>query len=365
MKILFIHSYLENLGVEYLSAYLKQNGHEVELFFDPKIFSNTFLKIDRLAKYFDTDDFLSAHLKRFKPDIAAFSVYTGHFQWALKKARLVKEFNPDIRVVFGGVHPTLCPENVISKPDVDALCMGEGELPLLMYVENINKAGFDFRIPNMWIKDNGNIIKNKVEFLNQDLDKLPLTDKKLFYDANPFFQYFYYIIHGRGCPFGCAYCVHNGLRKLYKENYIRRRSIGNVIGELIQAKKQYRFKEVHFPDAIFGTGDKKYTEDLLKEYRREINVPFKINSHSGFITEDICRLLKDSKCIYVQIGVQTVDEDYRANVLQRYEDNRDHIKAAQLLNKYKLTFSLDHILNMPLEREESHKESILFYNKLR
>jgi len=366
MNVLFIHSYLESLGVEYLSSYLKRNGHEVELFFDPRTFDNSFLKIERLSKHFDTTPYLLDHLKRFKPDIAAFSITTYDFQWALKKAHLVKEFNSDVRVIFGGTHPTLCPEVVISKPEVDALCIGEGELPLLMYVENINKKDLNYQIPNLWIKDGERIIKNKVLFINEDLDTLPLPDKNLFYEINPPLQRIYYILHGRGCPFGCSYCRHNVLHKYYKNRkYVRRRSVDNVIRELIQAKKDYNIKEIHFPDAIFGLGDEDYLKDLLRQYSREVNVPFKINSHSRFLTEDICRLLKEANCIYIQIGVQTVDESYRTNILHRPEKNKDYVKAVRLLRKYNLTFSLDHILNMPLEKEESYKKAALFYNKLR
>ncbi len=140
MKVLFIQSYVESLGVEYLSAFLKQHGHKVELFYDPKIFDNVCFQVEWLGKKFDTDKFLLNQLKTFQPDVAAFSVTTYDFLWALKKARLIKKYNPDISIIFGGCHPTLCPEAVITKPEVDALCIGEGELPLLMFVENYNMS---------------------------------------------------------------------------------------------------------------------------------------------------------------------------------------------------------------------------------
>lgn len=179
MKVLFVQSYVENLGVEYLSTYLKQNGHEVELFYDPRIFCNSAFNIQWLSRRFNTDSFLLQYLKRFRPDVTAFSVTTYDFQWALKKARLVKEFNCDIPVIFGGIHPTLCPERVINKPEVDVVCIGEGEVPLLTYVENYNKKGFNFKIPNLWIKNNSSIIRNGVEFINEDLGKLPFRIKKI------------------------------------------------------------------------------------------------------------------------------------------------------------------------------------------
>ena len=43
MKIAFIYPEFENIGIEYLSSVLKANGHETELFFDPKLFNDTII----------------------------------------------------------------------------------------------------------------------------------------------------------------------------------------------------------------------------------------------------------------------------------------------------------------------------------
>ena len=43
MRVLFISSSCESLGIESLSAVLKQAGHQVRLVFDPQLFDDNFI----------------------------------------------------------------------------------------------------------------------------------------------------------------------------------------------------------------------------------------------------------------------------------------------------------------------------------
>ena len=366
MKVLFVQAYRERAGVEYLSAYLKKHGHDVELFFDPMIFNNTSFQIDRLSRVFDFEPFLRQRIKVSRPDIVAFSVLTLEYQWALKRAETIKRVDPTIPVVFGGIHPTLCPEVVIQNPFVDAVCVGEGELPLLKFVESHAKGERDPRIPNFWIKTDNGIVKNAVEFINESLDQLPFPDKQLFYDANPLFKRNYSIALGRGCVFNCSYCCHNVLRKIYcKSKYFRKRGIENSIAELVQAKRHYHPKRVEFMDDTFLCGDRNYAKDFLREYKKEVDLPYTCNSHCNFLDDEICQLLKESQCVMLEMGIQSCDEQYRKKYLFRNETNEDYRRVAAILHRHKIPFALDHIFNLPSEKEESYKNAALFYNELR
>ncbi len=56
MKIIFIYSGAENLGIEQLSSFLKSNGHQVSLLFDPAVFSGEQAGNNRfLARLFSLD----------------------------------------------------------------------------------------------------------------------------------------------------------------------------------------------------------------------------------------------------------------------------------------------------------------------
>ena len=156
-------------------------------------------------------------------------------------------------IVFGGIHATSVPDRVLARDFADFVCRGEGEYPLLELVEALAAGAEDFPIPNIWYKKDGRIVANEARPLIADLDSLPLPDKELFYREAPYARKEYNLQTLRGCLNGCAYC-HNGLeRRLWqgKGEYLRRRSVDNVMAELIAAKKRYDFVTLKIWDEVF------------------------------------------------------------------------------------------------------------------
>ena len=116
MKVLLVHQGRENLGIEYLSAVLKAAGHEVSLAYEYNLFGlndNVFYNPFG-ERFFSQDRQVLKKIDDFQPDLLAFSVYTSTYAWACKIARTVKE-RIDTPVVFGGIHATLVPEEVIKQ----------------------------------------------------------------------------------------------------------------------------------------------------------------------------------------------------------------------------------------------------------
>ncbi|HPN57447.1 MAG TPA: cobalamin-dependent protein, partial [Candidatus Omnitrophota bacterium] len=159
MKIAFVNDCVERLGVEYISAILKNNGHQVQLFVDPQIFNNVYMQINRLSRYFDYSEKIIKDLVTYQPDLIGFSVDTESYQWASRTARRIKA-HLRTPIIFGGIHPTSVPERVILNDSVDILCVGEGEYPMLELADSMSRGRMDMSIKNLWFKTNGKIIKN-------------------------------------------------------------------------------------------------------------------------------------------------------------------------------------------------------------
>ena len=77
----------------------------------------------------DWKEYLKARIERFKPDLIGFSVLSFDYDQASKMAEFIKD-NYHIKIILGGVHVTLMPEEVITNPRVDIICIGEGEYPI-------------------------------------------------------------------------------------------------------------------------------------------------------------------------------------------------------------------------------------------
>ena len=111
----------ENLGVMSIAGVLRAHGHEVDLI----------LTDEHPKNYLDLID-------RYDPHLIGFSFMTGNRGWAFTTAKKIKQ-RLNKPIVFGGVHPTLFPED-IDFNYVDFLCVGEGEYPVLELLNGMEKG---------------------------------------------------------------------------------------------------------------------------------------------------------------------------------------------------------------------------------
>ena len=364
MKIIFVHQGRENLGIEYLSAVLKRDGHQVALACDSGLFGLTdnVFYIPSLEKIFSEKERVIKKIVDFSPDLVGFSVYTDSYRWCCDIARAV-ERKIDAKIVFGGIHPTLVPEKVIENNFVDFVVVGEGEEAFPELVESLSSGRPSQNIQNVWIKQNGRIIENAVRKPIADIDQLPYPDKAAFEE---FINYRddYIILTSRGCVFSCSYCCESYMNKLYSGRFFRRRSVNSVIAELRFMKEKYDFREVMFNDSIFFT-DKVWLRELLQRYKNEIGVSFRCFGNIRYLDEEIAELLKWTGCYAIEFGLQTINEDIRMNVLNRFETQYQCKKAFKICDKFKLRYDIDHMFGLPGEKIEDFKQAAEFYSQLR
>ena len=220
VKVLFIYSLYNKtitfrpiasqelipLGVGYLSSLLKQHGHKTKA-----------LVLNRTLGE-ENSKIVAAYLKRFYPSVICFTAISSEYNFIVSIAQFIKSHYKDIYVVIGGVHVTLAPEEVPWRY-FDALCIGEGEQPLLELISQYKNGLSLSGIPNLWIKHRSRIEKNPPRQFLQDLDSLPFPDRKIWdewveKEAKPRSA----VLLGRGCPFTCTYCCNHKLKKLLPEN---------------------------------------------------------------------------------------------------------------------------------------------------
>ncbi|MEK6859634.1 MAG: radical SAM protein [Nanoarchaeota archaeon] len=352
VKCLFVHrdNGHESLGIEYLSSVLKKAGHETDL-----IIISDYEEKKSLQKR------LIERIENFKPDFICFSIMTDDYLWACNLSEFIKGIK-NIPVIFGGPHITACPEEVIKNKSIDYVVIGEGEETIVELVENPKKTN----IKNTWLKKNGKIIKNKLRPLIQNLDSLPFPDKELFFKEAPYLKgETYYFMTSRGCPFGYTYCFNNYLKKLYHgDKWLRKRSVKSVIDELKETRKKFNYHIIFFGDDCF-TFDKQWLRDFFKEYKKEINIPFKMLAHPHFMDKEIVSILKEGGCFKSQIGVQTPIERVRKEICKRSDTNELIAKVVAELKKQKIYVHVDHLYGLPGQTTEELEKGIEFYIDLK
>lgn len=369
MKIVFIYSGAENLGIEYISSVLKSAGHDVHLLFDPAVFcGDNLINNKLLAKLFNIDNEIVNKAIGLQPDLVGFSAYTGNYQWCLKIAFAIKKLSA-IPIVFGGVHTTAVPEIVLANDCIDFAIIGEGEYAMLDLLKHLNN-GDDITslrgTPNICYRYDGEIFINPPRPYLQDLDALPFPDKMLFFNKVPVMEEQFSIATSRGCPFSCTYCSNDMYHETYGEEkvHVRRRSPDNVIAELIQYKKRGRIKLIAFVDDVF-TSSKSWLEEFIPKYRAEINVPFWCSVHPLTITQEKAYLLKAGGCCMVTMGIQNGSERIRTEVFNRKGTNELIANAVMHIKNAGIKISVDNIFGAPTETEEDLRASYGLYRTIK
>jgi len=368
MRVTFVVMGWENISVEYISAYLKQRGHDVSLAYEQSLFDDkNYLCIPFAAKIFDQGSNIIRQVIDTKPDIVAFSVLAVTFQWALQRASTIKRYL-DVPIIFGGTHAITCPERLIKKDPVDIVCIGEGEHALADLLDSMKEGKINTSLKGLWFKaKSGEIIENERRPLIADLDSMPLPDKDLFAPFIPIKNY-YLAATSRGCPFSCTYCSVSYVSDIEKntENFkkVRERSVDSVMEELKINKAKYNFKWVDFRNSVFSP-QKNWVLDFCEKYTKAINLPFRIFGHPLLINKETAIALKEARCFGIQIGLESYDSHIRNNILKRPETNEQIHHAVDILEKYKVPYSLDYILGLPGQGEQELRTAAEFFSGLR
>jgi MoaA/NifB/PqqE/SkfB family radical SAM enzyme len=348
MRIVFARAATESLGLECLSAALKARGHETALVYEPLLFDSFRLRLP----FFEPENAArtAGRIAALKPGLVGFSAESDHFRWALAVAREFKRLSP-APVIFGGVHPSTAPEAALARPEADLLCVGDGESAVCGLADRLERGEPLDGLNNIWFKKKGGQVRNPVR-LETDLDALPCPDKDLFAREYPgFVRDTYSIVTGRGCPNACTYCHNSSMRRTLsrlgcRDNFLRRRSVKSVLGELAAAKAKYGFRRVSFCDDLFISGPA-WLEEFAPAYRREIGLPFFCNIHPADAGERAVELLKSAGCTAVNMGVQTVSETLRRECLGRAESTEASVRALRLLDRAGIFAYTNFIFGLP------------------
>lgn len=334
MKILFIQNDpFINLAVTQLSAYVKSLGHDVDLLVTPA----------------EKDVFKS--IRDSDPDLLGFYCVYDLEDWVLS---FIREFKKDhsTPVLLGGPHPTFKAEMIIDNP-IDFICRGEGELPLgdlLRCMDNGDQAGLR-KIDNIWARIDGEIFRNDIRPVVEDLDAFPVPDASVYlkYPAiAAFHRYRFPVVSNRGCPYNCTFCFAKPIRKLYegKGKYLRRRSPEHVIEEARRVIEQFRVQNFVFEDETF-IYNMDWLHTFAKLWKKEINVPYICQTVGWSLNADSVKLLKESNCFCVRVGLEVGDEERRTQLLAKELTNAQLHTAAALLRKHDISFQTFNVFGVP------------------
>jgi len=349
MKILFIypnrgHQEALSTGLSYISGWLKQNSnnHNIKLF--------DFTWNENIYDCYKL-------IKQFQPNIIGITLSSMDFEFCKKLIFDIRKISKS-KIVLGGIHPTVAPEESIAFADI--ICIGEGEGAFGELVDKLEKNEDITDIKNLWIKNRDKVVKNELRDLIQDLDSL-YCDRNLF-DIWKYVKarnYTMDVYAGRGCPYNCFYCINYILNKAYngKGKIIRLRSPENIINEIKDLKKKFSLKQITFPDDTF-TYNKKWLIEFCNLYKKEIKLPFVCNARVENLDEEVIKNLKQANCYALKIGIESGSTKIRKEILNRFMSNAQIINAFQLCKKYNIKTLSFNMVGIPTETKRDMLKTI-------
>ena len=238
----------------------------------------------------------------------AISTMTGiMIKKALEIASFFKKKLPDIPIIWGGVHPSMLPEQTLQNPNVDIVCIGEGEETLREVVEAIDAGENIDSIKGIAYEKDGKIFVNPArDFI--DMDDLPLT---LPYDKINLDDYYLeaFPIHtSRGCPHKCAFCYN----KIFNKNSYRRKSPERVLDELEMIIEKFKPEAIFFQEDEFFINLKRV--EAIAEGIIDRGIKIKWGSFCRLdsflkMRDEMLQTIEKSGCVSLSFGGESGNQD--------------------------------------------------------
>jgi anaerobic magnesium-protoporphyrin IX monomethyl ester cyclase len=363
MRILFYYRGVESLGVGYLMSTLKHHGHQVDLLFDPGLDDNLFLRAPAL-RWLNRDEALMERARAFRPDLVCVSILTNLYPFVRNWCRRLKE-ELGVPIVAGGHHVQALPDYVLSNPDIDVICVGEGEIALLELVERMARSEDITSIPGLWVKAaDGEIHRNPLGPLVENLDSLPFPEKDLWYEYGCFHGNLE-VFTGRGCPFRCTFCNIHYQRSLFRGagKFLRKRSVENVMAELRENLRRFDPKFVSLHDDNFTTV-KSYVLEFCEAYRREVNLPWYCFAYPTTLTPELASAMKAANCRTIFMGVDSGDEEVRRRLMERPMTDQLIMEAARIVKQAGIGLQISCIYGSPTETPDQMFRTLEMVEKI-
>jgi len=345
------------LGILYLAAYLRQHVD---------------CEIDVIDPTFEHHPlaYMETALKAKPYDLVGISVMTPMLNEALFASRVAKGLPHDPLVVWGGPHPTVMPEQTMGYPEVDAICLGEGEETFL---ELIQRGGDPQDVAGMWYRADGEIVRNPPRPMIADISRLPFPARDLI-PMDAYIRAWYSltsadpnltgtsVIGSRGCPYSCTYCQPT-LRRIFGRK-VRRRSVDDIIAELEHLKTTYNIQAFMFEDDTFIANGGWAYEFCERLRTCGLNLKWGCNVRADLVKRDLLVAMREAGLVQMNMGIESGSQRVLDDIYHKRITIEQVEQAAAMANELGIRVGGYFMLGAPTETVEEVRRTIAFAVRL-
>ena len=318
----------------------------------------------KLIDFLVEDNPLDILKKELDEDVlcAGLSVMTPQIPHALEISQLIKDFDGNTPVVWGGIHPTLFPEQTIANPLIDFLIKSEGELPFPKLLKFFQGKGDLENIPGLVCKKNNKIFQNQGRELI-DLNDLPilnydlLSPKTLKFDA-------IVLNTSRGCPYRCAFCVNTAL----DNRKWRFQEADKVLRELNHLINKLGYKKIEFQEDNFFVNKERVLEILKGIKQKGLKFRWVTSCRvdyfrDNYINDQFLKRLKESGCYKLMFGAESGSQRV-LDFLKKDITIEQTIKSAKMCQRHGIKANYSFMCALPTETKTERIKTLKLIDKL-
>jgi anaerobic magnesium-protoporphyrin IX monomethyl ester cyclase len=351
MKILLIYPYcLEDRlqaedisvvpqGVYFIAALLKKHSYDVKI-----------LNWHAINK---TPHQIKAILLETQPDLIGFSILHANRWGGIEIARIAKQIDPDVKIVFGGIGATFLWEHfLVHFPEIDYVVIGEGEYTFLNLVNCLKDGKLNEieHIKGLAFRRFGRAVRNEDADAICDLDQLPIPA-----------QYFSYqhVSLTRGCGGNCKFC---GSPEFWGRK-IRFHSPDYFVAQLeLLYARGVRF--IYVSDDTFTVNRKTVIEICQKIIQKKMEINWAAISRIDMIDEDVLYWMRKAGCIQISYGVESGSKNIRKFLKKKISDAQI-CRAFKLTQQYGIMARAYFIYGCPQESWQTIQETIDLIDRIK
>ena len=325
----------------------------------------------------------------------------------------IKELTPLIRknakdaiIIGGGGWASYNPVEILQLvPELDMICIGEGETTFSELYDEIDKGTRDFeKVNGLCLRNNNNFKFTNPRALIDDLNSVPypayhLLELDIYFRFSPEPKSIKSYnakrrattVWERGCPRGCTFCSHNGMSRIDLQNIYGEgdRKAGEklvritdkendtfqlparwpspqyAIDNIKLLKEKYDVDFVSIMDENM-TSNLKWTKEFCELYVKEgltESVPWGTlgDAPSVAVKPEIIKIMKDAGCAYISFGFESASDKVLNEDIQKGQ-LRSHLqKTLEAVKKEKMTPLTTFMIGNPHENIDDLMETVDFW----
>ena len=351
------NSTLPPLGFLVLGGFLDKHTEFTSTIFEKKI--SRLREVTPACKV-EIEKTILDQIELQKPRFVGFSLFPGDLSEFYSLARQIKTRFAEIKVVVGGVLPTIDSESLLcDESPADILIRGDGEIPL----SHLLSGGGLSEVPGLAWREEGEVCDTGVACYIGELDYIPSYHKidMAYYCRvsteiiRPYYSKGMFVFSAVGCPHRCSFCFNPKTKLKYKD-------LDVFIEELRLLKETYGINSFFILDECFLANKSRVAKFCSRYKASGLGMPWAMQTRSNLLKEENIVTLKDAGCVHISFGVETGSPRLLKAITKGLTVD-DNLSAFKLCRKHGIKTFANMLFNLPGETVEDVELSRQFLKK--